>query len=144
MVRMRSPVRIWLSAPRKPRSHKRLRGFSMLKYFFRIFSKLLFFQFFQFKGSKRGSKTQSSVQFFVHRVRPSFKTVFWLSSRNDISIYSHVRIQCPFLRAFLKHSKKYASARTSRTDAYIIDTNFQSTRLTQDNYSISNKAKKTT
>lgn len=37
-VMMRSPVRIWLSAPQKPRSHKRLRGFSMLKYFFRIFS----------------------------------------------------------------------------------------------------------
>ena len=134
---MRSPVRIWLSAPRKPRSHKRLRGFSMLKYFFRIFSKLLFFQF---KGSKRGSKTQSSVQFFAHRVRHSFEAVFWLSSRNDISIYSHVRIQCPFLRAFLKHSKKYASARTSRTDAYKINTYFQSTCVMQDFSSISNKA----
>ena len=139
LVRMRSPVRIWLSAPQKPRSHKRLRGFFYAKIFFQNL-----FEFFQFKGSKRGSKTQSSVQFFAHRVRHSFEAVFWLSSRNDISIYSHVRIQCPFLRAFLKHSKKYASARTSRTDAYIIDTNFQSTRLTQDNYSISNKAKKTT
>ena len=50
----------------------------------------------------------------------------------------------PIFARFFETLKKYASAGTSRTDAYIIDTNFQSTRLTQDNYSISNKAKKTT
>ena len=46
----------------------------------------------------------------------------------------------PIFARFFETLKKYASAGTSRTDAYKINTYFQSTCVMQDFSSISNKA----